>query len=158
MTIGKLLKRIMNKPKNSILTKKEVSLLLPQKEPFVLVNALFSCNKSAAKTGFTIPKDHSLVENEFLVEAGLLENMAQSIALKSGFLAQESKQSIPKIGYLAAIKNAEIYQLPKAGQKIITHLEVTHTLGAIKRYLATIKDKQNNLIAKAEITTTLAQE
>ncbi len=145
-------------PEKSLLTEEEVSLLLPQKEPFVLVDALYSCKASLAKTGFNIPKEHSLVEDGFLSEAGILENMAQSIALKAGYLAKHQTQNTPKIGYLAAIKNAKIYHLPKVGQKITTQIKLTHALGTMKRYHAEIKDMHNKALASAEITTTLAKE
>ncbi len=148
----------MKTPEKSTYNKEEIQLLLPQKEPFVLVDALFFCNDTRAITGFQIPEKHNLVEDNILTEAGVLENMAQSIALKSAHLIQKEKPRPPKIGYLAGIKNAKIDSLPKTTQKITTHIKLMYELGPLKRYQAEIKNAQNQQLATAEITTTLAEE
>lgn len=150
--------KMKKQSKNSILSQKEIGLLLPQKPPFVLVDALFFCNTNKSITGFMVPEKHILVHNNFLSEAGLLENMAQSIALKSAYIAKKENFDLPKIGYIASIKTAEIKQLPPVFSSIKTQVNLTHEFGQLSRYKVVVENKQGEVLAKAQINTALDSE
>ena len=61
--------------------------LIPQRPPMVMVDKLFECNDQKALTGFEIVADNILVRNGQFSESGLIENIAQSAALMTGWLA-----------------------------------------------------------------------
>ena len=57
------------------------SILIPQTEPFELVDELIDASENHAISRFTIPGNHILLEDNELQESGILENMAQTCAL-----------------------------------------------------------------------------
>ncbi|MEO8117090.1 MAG: hypothetical protein ABI653_05520 [Bacteroidota bacterium] len=65
--------------------------LIPQRPPFVMVDHLINADEKTAETSFLILPENLLVENGFLSEAGLMENMAQTAAAKAGYEASKKK-------------------------------------------------------------------
>jgi 3-hydroxyacyl-[acyl-carrier-protein] dehydratase len=57
-------------------------------------------------------------KGQFL-EAGLIENMAQTAAAGTGFKAAE-KQEQPPVGFIGQIKDLKIFSLPKLGDVLTT--------------------------------------
>jgi predicted hotdog family 3-hydroxylacyl-ACP dehydratase len=107
---------------------KDVFALIPQQPPMVMVDKLFDCNSQKAITGFKIETGNLLVKNDLFSESGLIENMAQSAALMTGWLAsmeQKGEQKIP-IGVIGAVKDLQVFLLPKAGSEIVTEIEVLY--------------------------------
>ena len=95
---------------------------IPQRPPFVLVDNLLSCDEDIVMTDFHIPPDHVLVENGYLSEAGLIENVAQTCAARIGWINRD--KPIP-IGVIGAVNNFEYSALPAAGETITTTVTVT---------------------------------
>lgn len=95
---------------------------IPQRPPFVLVDNLLSCNEEVVVTEFRIPRDHVLVEDGHLSEAGLIENIAQTCAVRIGWMNRD--KPIP-IGVIGAVNNFEHDGLPAAGETITTTVAVT---------------------------------
>ncbi len=103
--------------------KQKVIELLPQKPPFVMVSALISSNEKVTETSFQIEPDNVLCENENFSEAGLIENIAQSAALRMGYDCLINKTEPPK-GFIGDVKSLEIISLPKAGTGINTRITI----------------------------------
>ncbi len=124
--------------------------LIPQKTPFVMVDNLIEITENCFITEFTINPDNVLInENEFS-EAGLIENMAQSAAAGSGYEYLSKNQAVP-VGYIGAVKNTEIYYLPKIGETIQTEIRTKNKIGNASIVEGKIfLDKQ--LIACCELT------
>ncbi len=93
--------------------------LIPQRKPFVLVDSITLHQDDLTETSFLIDAGHILVEEGLLSAYGLLENMAQSAAMRSGFEAHNSNKN-PKTGFIGTITNANIYQLPSVNTEIRT--------------------------------------
>jgi hypothetical protein len=77
------------------------------------------------ETVFEVKADNIFVENDVFVEAGLIENAAQtcsSIVAKDYFVDEnnEDKEDVDVIGFISAIKTLKIHALPKTGNIIIT--------------------------------------
>jgi predicted hotdog family 3-hydroxylacyl-ACP dehydratase len=107
---------------------KDVFALLPQKPPMVMVDKLLECTGQKAITGFKIEPGNLLVKNDLFSESGLIENMAQSAALMTGWLAsmeQDGEQKNP-IGVIGAVKDLQVFFLPLAGSDILTEIEVLY--------------------------------
>ena len=58
--------------------------LIPQRPPMVMVDALLSYTATTGAAGLTIAADNLFVQNGQLQEAGVIEHIAQSIALHKG--------------------------------------------------------------------------
>ena len=99
------------------LEKKAVEDLLPQKFPFVMVDKMYSFTETSLVSGLKIQNDNIFFDNNVFLEAGLIEHMAQSVALHTGydyFLRNE----IAPTGYIGSIKEIEIKKLPEINDTI----------------------------------------
>ncbi|WP_121665276.1 hypothetical protein [Mesonia aquimarina] len=134
-------------------TLEEIKKLIPQKEPFIMVSSLLSCSSEEGITALKIEADNILIEENQFSEAGLLEHMAQSIALQGGFLAKQNVEKRPKIGYIISIKSAKIYQLPEINSTIKSNVRKIHEIAGMTNSLVMVKNEQEQLLAEAEIKT-----
>ena len=75
----------------TLFTKSQVENLLPQKEPFAMVETLLEKENELFST-LMISADNLLVEQGCFSEAGLLEFMAQSIAVFSAYHSTEQEK------------------------------------------------------------------
>ncbi|MGZ3885668.1 MAG: hydroxymyristoyl-ACP dehydratase [Bacteroidia bacterium] len=104
-------------------TKETIFQYIPQRDPICLVHCVYECSFQASKTGFLVEPDHIFVANSKLSEAGVIENLAQSVAAQAGYLTVINNQQ-PKLGFIANIKNLEIFSLPPVHSEVITHITV----------------------------------
>jgi predicted hotdog family 3-hydroxylacyl-ACP dehydratase len=63
----------------------KVKELIPQKAPFVMVDELLLFTQDNLRSRFTINTSNIFVEEDFFVESGIIENMAQTVALHTGY-------------------------------------------------------------------------
>src|SRR5210317_916376 len=108
-----------------IATKETVHKLIPQKPPMVMVDTLIYHDEQKTSTGFLIQKDNIFVEDGVLSEEGMIENMAQSSALRTGWIGKSEKggeQFSPPVGVIGAVKNFKLYLNPKINTGIITNI------------------------------------
>jgi 3-hydroxyacyl-[acyl-carrier-protein] dehydratase len=127
--------------------------LIPQKPPFVMVDSLYEYTPLTGKTGFTIPLDNVLVLDGVFSEAGLIEHMAQSMSLHRGYQGFIAGQQQPKTGFIGAIKSVEIKQLPKAGTKLSTYVEILHEIMKVTSVSAITMNDKGEIIATSEMKT-----
>ncbi len=102
--------------------------LLPQKYPFKMVDTLHLSDERHIITSFTVLKENVLVEDGFLTEGGMIENMAQSAAAGTGYFFSKQAKEIP-IGYIGAVKNIKIFRRPRSGDEIRTELLTVNNIG-----------------------------
>jgi 3-hydroxyacyl-[acyl-carrier-protein] dehydratase len=144
----------MNRQELPIIDKAFVGQLIPQKEPFVMIDKLISFSENQIKSGFTVSDGNIFVENTVFQESGLIEHMAQSVALYKGYQFY-LKQELAPIGYIGSIKAIEILQLPKIGDKVETTVNVLQEFMGVT--LVEISSKINNVeIAHGQMKTVLA--
>ena len=127
--------------------------LIPQKPPFVMVDKLLHYEEKFAVAGLTIDNENIFVENDVFTEPGLIEHMAQALALHSGykfFLKNEK----PPLGFMGAITKAEIFSLPLMDNELITTVEILHDIMGLTKIRAEIKCK-DHCIATADMKTIL---
>lgn len=95
----------------SILEKSLVESLIPQKPPFVMVDKLLFFAENNIIAGLTIPVNNIFVEEGRFVESGIVEHMAQSVALYTGYQFYLLNEPAPT-GYIGSIKDVEVLELP----------------------------------------------
>ncbi|MFO8145941.1 MAG: hypothetical protein ACQEQB_02390 [Bacteroidota bacterium] len=127
--------------------------LIPQKPPFVMVDTLFEYTNLTGTTGFDIPEDNILVENSVFSEPGLIEHMAQSMSLHRGYHGFLAGLAKPKTGFIGVIKSVEIFELPKAGTKLITYVEILHEIMNVTSVSAKTENENGKVIAVSEMKT-----
>jgi predicted hotdog family 3-hydroxylacyl-ACP dehydratase len=97
--------------------------LIPQKPPFVMIGKLLSVDETSIKSSFVIVADNVFVKNNIFQEAGLMENIAQTAALRAGYIAQAENKPV-LVGYIGAVKDFEVFNLPTVGDELITEIKI----------------------------------
>jgi predicted hotdog family 3-hydroxylacyl-ACP dehydratase len=97
--------------------------LIPQKAPFIMVSGLLHCDETTTRTSFVINSDNVMVSDGEFTEGGLMENIAQTAAVRAGYMAEVGEDV--KDGYIASVKSFEVFQLPKVGDELITEVTIT---------------------------------
>ncbi|MDB5122908.1 MAG: 3-hydroxyacyl-ACP dehydratase [Mucilaginibacter sp.] len=101
--------------------------LIPQEPPFVMVGKLLHSDENFTRSSFVIRPDNVFVKNNIFLEAGLMENIAQTAALRAGYLAQAENKPVT-VGYIGAVKDFEIFRLPKIDDEIITEVSIENQI------------------------------
>jgi 3-hydroxymyristoyl/3-hydroxydecanoyl-(acyl carrier protein) dehydratase len=128
--------------------------LIPQKWPFVMVDKLYGFSENEIISGLTIKEENLLYFGNEFTEPGLVENMAQTVAMHKGYTYYLRNEPAP-VGYIGAIKKAEIYALPKLGDELRTTVTILHDIMGVTLVKAKIECNQK-IIATSEIKTALA--
>lgn len=128
--------------------------LIPQKIPFVMVDTLTEFSDTRIVSEFTVPSNNILVEEGHFTGPGLIENMAQTIALHTGYKFYLKKKTAPT-GYIGAIKKAEVIDLPEVDQKLITTVDILHDIMDVTLVQAKV-ECDGRLLASSEMKTVLA--
>lgn len=107
---------------------KDVKILdiIPQRPPIIMVDRLTYFDPLVVKTVFTVQDGHVFCKNGRLEEAGLIENIAQTCAARTGYevrMRLRGDGSI-KIGYIGMIKQMEIFRNPLVGEQLETTVEI----------------------------------
>lgn len=140
---------------NAIFEKEFVENLLPQKFPFVMVDKMYSYTETSLVSGLKIQSDNIFYHNGSFVEAGLVEHMAQSVALHTGYQFYLKQEPAPT-GYIGSIKDIEIKELPKLDKEIQTTVSILQEFGGIT--LVDVVTKLNGVeIATGQMKTVLAK-
>jgi predicted hotdog family 3-hydroxylacyl-ACP dehydratase len=94
---------------------------LPHREPMLMVDYILELTQDNVITSFQITADNIFVHNNEFVEAGLIENSAQtcsSIVGQSFFEGPDAETKV--IGFITNIKKIEVFSLPRVGDTIIS--------------------------------------
>ena len=113
--------------RNSIITGLEVYDMIPQKPPMAMIDKIISVCETRSITALTVCEDNIFCSNGYLQAPGLSENIAQTAAAQVGYLAHQ-KGEAPPVGFIGAIKNLEIINLPAVGEEIVTEINVEHNI------------------------------
>lgn len=105
--------------------------LLPQKAPLLMIDRLVHFDNVFTKTTFCVKKDNIFCKNGHLMEAGIIENMAQTCAARIGYINKVLLNGEVKIGFIGAIKNLKIFDLPKINTTLETEIEILNEVFAM---------------------------
>lgn len=138
-----------------LLEKNAVENLLPQKFPFVMVDKMYSFTETSLISGLDIQKDNIFIDNNTFLEAGLIEHMAQSVALHTGYQFFLKNEKAPT-GYIGSIKEIEIKKLPQVSNNIQSTVTILQEFAGITlvNIVTTLNDEE---IAKGQMKTVLAK-
>ena len=103
----------------------DIQNYLPHRAPMLMVDLILDIDTNFVETIFLIKEGNIFVENDVFIEAGLIENTAQtcsSIVGKKYFFDEDGteNENVNVIGFISALKNLKIYALAKVGDSIIT--------------------------------------
>ena len=128
---------------------------IPQRNPIVMVDTLYAFNDNEVSAGLSIDTAGLFIKNNTLQEPGLIEHMAQTVALHTGFGFYVKNQQAP-MGYIGSIANLKINRLPIAGEKIQTTATILQEFAGIT-LVDIICQINNETIATAQMKTVIAK-
>jgi 3-hydroxyacyl-[acyl-carrier-protein] dehydratase len=108
----------------------DVKLIIPQREPIIMIDEIVNHSDVKTTTSLTINKTNIFVEENIFQSSGLIENMAQSSAARMGIQTNKEGNK-PLLGYIASIKNLIVNRLPEVGEKILTEIIIANKINNI---------------------------
>jgi 3-hydroxyacyl-[acyl-carrier-protein] dehydratase len=106
-------------------TRQDITNYIPQRAPIVMIHNLVEANDEEVKTQLLIEPDNVFVDHGFFAEPGLVENIAQTAAALVGYQCAKKNWPIP-IGYIAAIKDLKVHELPPQNSLVTTSVRITN--------------------------------
>lgn len=97
---------------------RDILSYIPQRPPFVFIDAIDERNEKRASTRYTIPETCPLLTDGILPLSGLMENAAQTCSVIGG----------NKIAYLGAVKQMEVTRFPRVGETLCTEAVVVQEM------------------------------
>ncbi len=97
----------------------QLASILPQRPPFVMIDALVADDPASTETSFTILPSNILTADGKATAALLIENMAQTAAAGAGYKALQGNGPV-LVGFIGSIKNLEIHAKPPVGALLKT--------------------------------------
>ena len=133
----------------------DISHLIPQKNPFVMVDSLIEFTDESLVSNFLINSPNVFLEKGVLLEPGLVENMAQTVALHTGYAYFLKGEEAPT-GYIGSIKKVEIFGLPKVGETLRTEVHILHEFMGVTMVNVEVFDTEKKVLASAQMKTVIA--
>jgi predicted hotdog family 3-hydroxylacyl-ACP dehydratase len=107
--------------------KAEVYDMIPQAPPMAMVDGLISSDGTLTVSQLSVNRQNIFCKDGFFHEPGLIENIAQTAALRAGYIARQNNEEVIK-GYIGSVKKLKIYALPKDTDTLQTKITVQHEL------------------------------
>lgn len=124
---------------------------LPHREPMLMADYILKLTQEKVVTSFEILEDNIFVHNHEFIEAGLIENLAQTCSSILGQSFFENPEADTKvIGFITNIKKIEVFALPKVGDKIISKASLISQFENICQIFCE-SFKHDELLIRAEI-------
>ena len=115
-------------PLESFLRTIDVHTLLPQQEPFVMIDTLVGFDGTTVITETTIKDVNLLVEDGVFTTAGMTENIAQTCAARIGYYNKYILRKGIQIGVIGAVRKMHVSKHPRVGDTIRTSVVVVQAL------------------------------
>lgn len=103
--------------------KTEILEMIPQKPPMAMVDGLITHDEVSTISCLELNDQNIFCKNGYFHEPGLIENMAQTAALRAGYAAHKNRM-VPHVGYIGAVKKMKIYHLPDDTDVLKTKITV----------------------------------
>ena len=131
----------------------DIKRLIPQREPFMMMDEIEASDGTHAVTALTVLKEnYFILYDGTMAETGLIEHIAQSCSALMGLqaLEQENQGENPPVGLIGEVKRFECQRRPKIGEKVTTDIEFGFTFGNVT--MATGESRiGDETIAKAQL-------
>ena len=137
-------------PDEAFLRDIDIHELLPQQEPFVMVSRLVHFDDVRTICEMNIQADNIFVEDGNFNALGMIENIAQTCAARIGYVNKFILKKAVQIGFIGAIRNLEVTDLPEVGQQITTIVDVIEEVFGMTLASAVIK-QGNRTLATTEM-------
>ena len=135
----------------------DVHELLPQQEPFVMIGSLVSIDDVRTVTETVVRDGNLFVDNGTMNACGLMENIAQTCAARMGFANSYNGDGTVQIGFIGAVKNLDVKELPRVGDVLTTTVDVRAEVMGMTLVGATVTSG-DRLLATAEMKIAMKED
>lgn len=102
----------------------DVHDILPQQEPFVMIDSLVRFEMESSTTETLVREDNIFVEDGVFSAYGMMENIAQTCAARIGYYNKYILHRDVQVGFIGAVRDYEVHRLPPVGSVITTTVDV----------------------------------
>lgn len=135
----------------------DVHTLLPQQEPFVMIDQLLHFDEVTTTTRFKVREDHLYVENGRLNACALIENIAQTCAARMGYINHYIYKKEVQLGFIGSVKNLIVKRVPLLGETLTTTIKVMEEIMQLTLVQAEIKVGEETIVT-AEMKIALSEK
>lgn len=120
-----------------------------------MVDTLVSFNDSEVVSSYKIEESNIFYSELVFMESGIIENMAQTVALHTGYDFFRKGEQAPT-GYIGSIKKVMIKVLPMLNEVITTKATILHEFMGVTMVSIQVFNSKNEEIASSEMKTVIA--
>ena len=118
----------MGVPEKTLITGEEILEYIPQRPPVVMVDTFYGIDeRGCARSGLTVTADNLFVADGVLDECGIVEHIAQSAALRAGYMNRTMGRRV-QLGYIGAVNDLKVHFLPPVRSRLVTQNMVEQTV------------------------------
>ena len=117
----------------------DIHTVLPQQEPFVMIDKLVHFEMATSTTETIVREDNIFVDHGHFTPCGIMENIAQTCASRIGFYNKYILQKDVQIGYIGAIRDYVVQGKAKIGSLITTTVDVLEEIFGMTLATAIVK-------------------
>lgn len=128
----------------------DVHTVLPQQEPFVMIDTMTHFEMMTSTTETEIRESNIFVDGGRFSASGMMENIAQTCAARVGFYNKYILKKDVQVGFIGAIRNYVVHELPQVGSTITTRVDILEEIFGMTLANAEITC-EGRTIATAEI-------
>lgn len=140
------------------LTDIDIHTLLPQQEPFVMVERLESFTMERTVTTTTVRPDNLFVAHGVFTPSGVIENIAQTCAARIGYVNKYILRKSIQLGFIGAIRNLRLHAAPPVGAVLRTEIVTVEEVFGMTLVRATVTiDGTDTPVADAEMKIALSE-
>ncbi len=107
----------------AIISGSEIVEFIPQRAPIVMVDEFFGVEGDLSVSALTVAEDNVFCEEGVFSDCGVIEHIAQSAALRVGYIYKSEGREVP-LGFIGSVNKVKIYDLPKVGERLRTEIRV----------------------------------
>jgi len=101
----------------------DILTLIPQRPPFVMVDKLEHFDHRTTITTFLVRPDNLFVHDGHLLPAGLMENIAQTCAVRMGCINRLAGKDV-MLGVIGAVRSLVFHADPPVGAMLTTRIDM----------------------------------
>jgi 3-hydroxyacyl-[acyl-carrier-protein] dehydratase len=139
----------MIQSENILASGEQILRLLPHRHPMIMIDKLIVSDDESTVTCLTISEDNVFSHEGLFTEPGLVENIAQTAAIRAGYSYQKEGKGTP-MGYIGAVKHLDIHFLPKVNSEISTEIRVENEVFDVSLIRGTVMC-EGRLVAECEM-------
>ncbi len=110
-----------------LVEKRKIFELIPQSPPMAMVDALVFSDEQSTTSRLILDRNNLFCQDGYFREPGLVENMAQTVALRGAYQTRQNSKRAKK-GFIGSIRRFSVFQLPRDNDILYTTITITNQL------------------------------